>query len=318
MGAAGCAAEPTGGAAGGKSLSYSGDYAVTQLESIAQAAPFHIAKAKGYFEELGLDITAINFAGGSETLQGIRAGMGFGMAATLSAFVSYAKGATDLRILGGYYNKASVVYLAPVDSPINSTKDLRGKRIAVSRPNSITDFFAKLVAQKQGLEVGKDVEILYVGGPAETWTAATQGLADVAWAVQPLQQKLIDAGEAKVVFAARDFVPAWSEDVLVAQQSFIDSNPDVLKAWMGGLSKAITLIHDDVEQAGEIYAGVAQLAVPLATNALRDISEGLTLSIDRPGLLSTIEAARSTGQLTGDLELDDMLMTDFLPDGYDA
>lgn len=181
-GIAGCgdSGEEGSSAGGDGAVSYEGEAAVTHLEANISATPFLIAEALGFYEEEGLELELVSFPGGADAVRGV-ASIGFGMPATLATLTAYQRGQNDLRLIAGFDNRARAVFLVPTDSDIESIDDLEGKRIAVSQPGSITTYFANRIAREVGLTPGEDVEILFIGGAPDAWTAVTQGLADVAW-----------------------------------------------------------------------------------------------------------------------------------------
>ncbi|MCU1628385.1 MAG: transporter substrate-binding protein [Pseudonocardia sp.] len=97
------------------------------------------------------------------------------MPAALPGLIAFQNGQRDLRIIGGAVREPLVNFLVPADSEIRSIGDLRGKRIAVSQPGSITTYFATRIVKEQGLVPGQTVEILNVGGPPDAWRRRNRG-----------------------------------------------------------------------------------------------------------------------------------------------
>lgn len=159
LGVAGCSTS-----AGSKNKSYSGQVGVSHLTSIVSSAPFLIAAQKGYYSAEGLNLRAIDFpGGGADSVRGVRSSTHIGSQATLETIIAFAKGATDLRIVGGLYNGAAVEYITKADTQIRSPGYLKGKRIAISQPDSITKFFADRLVRQAGLTPQEDVRALYIG-----------------------------------------------------------------------------------------------------------------------------------------------------------
>lgn len=315
LGTSACGTEG-GGGSGDAGGSFSGEAAVAHLEAIINAAPFLVASELGYFQEEGLDLELVSFPGGTDTIRGIASGMPFGMPATLPALIAHQKGQRDLRLISGGFNQAVVSFIVPADSDIRGVGDLKGKKIAVSQPGSITTYFATRIAKEQGLVPGETVKILNVGGPPDAWTAAEQGVADVAWSALPLSEKLISAGKARLLFETREFVPNWADNTYWTTQQFIDESPDTLRAWLRAMQKAITAIRDDLDTAAPAYAVGAELDEPVARAALQQAGPAFSLKIDMAGIEENVRAGVELGQLDAEsLDLGQVIVRDFVDAG---
>ncbi|MGH3326422.1 MAG: ABC transporter substrate-binding protein [Streptomycetales bacterium] len=293
---------------------YSGEVAVAHLDAIVGAAPFHVAEALGYYKKAGLELDLVSFPGGTETIRGMATGMDFGQPATLPGLIAVAKGQTDLRLIAGAYNKPAVVFLVPSDSDIRSMDDLANKKVAVSQPGSITTYFATRIAKQHGLEPGKNVQLVNAGGPPDAWTAAKQGVADVAWSNPPLSDKLISDGEARILFQTSDFVSDWPDVTYWTTQSFIDESPDVLKRWLKSQQHAMETIKTDVDKAAAIYAKRIRLSQAVARQSLVDAHDAFSLTINMAGVEENLKAGVDMGQLRPDsLDLDSVVAKGFAP-----
>lgn len=309
LGATAC----SNGGSGDSDGRFSGDVAVAHLTAIINAAPFLVAAELGFFEDEGLDLEMVSFPGGTDTIRGIAAGMPFGMPATLPGLIAYQKGERDLRLISGGYNEAGVNFIVPSDSQIRGIDDLEGKKIAVSQPGSITTYFATRITTEQGLVPGETVEILNVGGPPDAWTAAEQGVADVAWSAPPFSESLISGGEARLLFETREFVPNWADNTYWTTQQFIDESPDTLEAWLRALQKAMTSIREDLDTAAPAYAAGAGIEEPVARAALEQSGPAFSLDIDMTGIEENVRAGVELEQLDADaLDLEQIIVRDFV------
>ncbi|MFJ6359168.1 ABC transporter substrate-binding protein [Pseudarthrobacter oxydans] len=306
--AAGCAQS---GAAGGGKAGYSGDVAVTGLESLVHSAPFFIAQSEGYYEAEGLTLEHIKFPGGLDTVRGIDSGIGFGTSATIPTFIGAEKG-MDLRIIGNVVTAASVDFVALSKSGINSIEDVRGKKVAVSTPGSNSTYFAERTLKEAGLEPGKDVELISVGSASDSWTAVSKGVVDVAWTSSPLSEKITDEGGAKVVWRSRDYVTDWSDTCLVATGEFVEQHGEALKGWVRALGKGMDLIRNDVEKAAEVYAKAIESKPEIALMALKNSQDIFSLDFTDAQLKAVVDAGKAQGQLTRDPDMDAIVLRDFV------
>jgi ABC-type nitrate/sulfonate/bicarbonate transport system substrate-binding protein len=302
-GVAGCGDPETGES--GPGGSYEGEQAVTHLDEIIASAPFKIAHAKGYFEKAGLDVKSVSFPGGADVVRAIQTSMPIGMGATVATLVAFQKGFDDLRIVAGAFNAPEVVFIAPADSEVKAAGDLRGSKVGVSEPSSVSTYFANVISKEKA---GGDLKIVSVGGPSDAWTSAEQGVVDVAWSSPPFSTQLIESGDARLVIDTADLAPRWTDTAMISRQSFLEENEEVVRNWLGALGDAYTLIREDPEAAGAAWGKTIDIEPEVTTKALRDYADAFSLKIDRAGIDANVEAARTMGQLTGDVALDELLV----------
>ena len=129
---------------------------------------FFIAREKGYFKKLGLEIETKRFEDGAFAVPAIIAGeLEFTlMTANASLFNSIAKGAPLIVILDRGHNRPGFGYTALSvtqalhDDGVKSLADagkLKGKRIGVGALGSINQYNAAQALLKAGLDPAKDV-----------------------------------------------------------------------------------------------------------------------------------------------------------------
>src|SRR5215469_1415202 len=126
----------------------------------------------GIFKKHGLDLEIQDFnGGGSRIVQALTANsidIAIG-AGTQMSFV--AKGAPMIAVCESTTTLPYFSIGLPADSPINTLDELKGKKIGVSNPGSLTDWIAMELARKKGW--GPDgVTRVAVGGGATASTAA--------------------------------------------------------------------------------------------------------------------------------------------------
>ena len=90
----------------------------------------------------------------------------------------------DLTIIGGIINFIPFQLIGR--SEIKTAEDLKGKRIAISRFGSASDYAAREALKKLRLDPAKDVTILQVGGQGARLAALTQNAVQAAVFNEPL------------------------------------------------------------------------------------------------------------------------------------
>jgi len=156
-----------------------------------------VAKALGYFDQEGLDVTLIYTKGGTE------AGL-----ALISGNVDYSGNAIDHAIAAADQGKSLVMISDFMDQPgitiltkpANKGKfpngaSLKGKTIGITSVGSATDVIAHWAGHRNGLSKD-DVKTVGVGGGATVMAALQGGQVDVALANDPYATLMIRQGRA--------------------------------------------------------------------------------------------------------------------------
>jgi NitT/TauT family transport system substrate-binding protein len=131
-----------------------------QLKWVAQAqfAGYYAAKAKGYYKQVGLDVS-LRLGGPTITpelvVQGKQAEFGIDWLPSLLAFRD--KGANLVNI-SQVFSRSGMTELTWRDSGIKTIKQLRGKKVGVWCCGNENELYAALV--KNGLDPKKDVQIV--------------------------------------------------------------------------------------------------------------------------------------------------------------
>ena len=120
---------------------------------------------------------------------------------------------------------------------IKSAADMKGKKVAASRPGTDSDLAARVAVQKLGL-AEKDVNIIAMGTDAERLSAMGQGVVDATVvtiggyvAAQKLGfHSILDLSQANVPYEAAS---------LITTRTLIKENPDMISRFAKGFVAAI-------------------------------------------------------------------------------
>src|SRR6201993_4292000 len=135
-----------------------------------------IAQRSGIFRRNGLDPEIIYIGSGSLLMQALVAGTFFvGMSQGSEAIAVKLHG-VDVRIAAVIANHFNHVFLT--SRGVTSIKQLKGKRVAVSRFGSGSHFMTNLVLKEGGLDPDKDVTALQIGNSAARMAAILGGTVD--------------------------------------------------------------------------------------------------------------------------------------------
>jgi NitT/TauT family transport system substrate-binding protein len=199
---------------------------------------FYVAREKGYFQKLGLDIETKTFIDGAMAVPSMVSGeldMTF-MTANASLFNSIAKGAPLVVILDRGNNKPGFAYTlvnvtqALHDQGVKSMADfakLKGKKMGVGALGSINQYNLAQALLKAGLDPAKDVQWVVNVSQPDLMKMLGQGqvdATDLAW------QFGVFAEQNKwgpVVATGDQMVPGAAIGMFAARKDFLEKNRDV-------------------------------------------------------------------------------------------
>ncbi len=294
-----------------------GNYGVS-----ANGMPFGVAMAKGYFKEEGLNVTGlISSAGGGTSLRNMLAGGGVPYGeVNPGVVVSAILQGADLRIVSdNVLTVAEFVWAVKPDSPIKSVKDFKGKKIGYTNPRSTSQALARMLLQAGGYTEA-DAELVKTGGFGEGIAALDSGQIDVAPITEPLWSKVKNKYRAVVV--ANDVLPPLDNVVGVATVEMMEKRGDFIRGVIRARRKAVQFMKDHPDEAAEIVAKQYNLDLEVARSAVRNLTTAKTQGvpywgegeIHLDGLKRMIEAQRSVGAISGEVDYSKIIDTRFLPD----
>src|SRR6266576_6584387 len=205
-----------------------------------------MGKRLGIFRRNGLDVEVVYVNSGSLLNQALIAGtFDVSLSQGSEAMLAKLRGA-DMRIVAVIANRFNHVYITAPS--ITSIKQLKGKRIAVSRFGSGSHFQSNLALKEGGLDPEKDVTILQIGNSGARITAILSGVVDgtiMAADFVPNAKRegfnvLADLADTKIEY------PFLS---LIMMGSYIDKNLRVAKALIRSISESIRALQTDATNA---------------------------------------------------------------------
>ena len=203
--------------------------------------PTYVAIAKGYFDEVGLDVTVATAQGGDKLL-----------AIMLSNQADIALGGPDMTI---YVHNSDSPVKFPIFCGLISTdgwmlmgrekvdkfdwSTLKGKEILGFRPGSTPLLYLEAALRKNGLDPQKDVKLVNnIGMPARVgaWLAG-QGQYAIFLEPEPSQLELDD--KAHFMASVGETVGFADYATFIATDKYVRENPETLQNWTNAIAKGM-------------------------------------------------------------------------------
>ena len=204
----------------------------------SEHAPFFLGKARGYFDQEGIDLDIQEGRGSGVTVQAVAAGTAnFGYADVPTMIKAAAKGA-PVTAVGVALQTSAMSVMGFVDRNIRKPDDIRGKTVAVTPGDSMSQIWP-LFLKKTGL---KESEFKTVAGDAQTkLNAVINNQADLLLGyVMDQAIKLQDAVH-KPVYAIRfaDYGVNMVSSGIIVQKDFLKAKPDLVKRFLRATTRSL-------------------------------------------------------------------------------
>jgi len=210
--------------------------------------PFVIARDRGFFREEGLEPEFV-FMKAIQTVQAMLAG-GVDFGTATGTAISAAVNGADVRVVFALSDKPSFEMVAAPS--ITSVGQLRGKKIGISAPGSLTEIIARqiLIANKIPLD---QVAMLPLGTSDITWVALKAGTIDATMLQMPQNFIAVDEGFKKL--AAGADVYRAVQGGLTTTKAVINEKPELVTRVIRATQKALRLMRSDKKYAIEFIRG---------------------------------------------------------------
>lgn len=205
--------------------------------------PISIAERLGYFKDEGLDVTIIDFQGGSRSLQAVVGGSADVVSGAFEHTIAMQGRGQSMQafVLQGRAPQVVFAVNKKTMPGYKSLKDLRGKKIGVTAPGSSSHAIANFVLATEGI-APNEVSFIGVGASSAAVAAIRSGQIDAFTNLDPVIAQLqqddllqIVADTRIVSESDRLFGGPMVAGCLYAPTRYIKDNPDIIQ----GLTNAV-------------------------------------------------------------------------------
>lgn len=200
--------------------------------------PYVIARDRGFFREEGLEVEFI-FMKAIQTVQAMLAG-GVDFGTATGTAISAAVNGADVRVVFALTDKPSFDMIALPN--IASVQQMRGKRLGISAPGSLTEILARQILLVNKIPLDQ-VTMLPLGTSDVTYIALKAGTIDATMLQVP--QNFIAQEEGYRKIAAGADVYRAVQGGLTTTKTVITERPEVVTRVIRATQKALRLIRND-------------------------------------------------------------------------
>ena len=261
-----------------------------------------IGKANGWFERAmgpGLRIEWKSFNAGPSAIEALLAGaIDMTYVGPNPAINGYLRSnGAALRIIAGATSGGAALIVRG-DAGIQKPEDFHGKKVASPQMGNTQDVALRAWLRAHGLKTadkGGDVQVLPIANPDQLALFVKKDI-DAAWAPEPWATRLIREANGRLFLDERTLWPnrQFITAHLVVSTKFLNSHPDLVKAWLRAHVELTGWIHDHPAEAQKLLNQQIQKesGKALPAKVLEDAFDRLEVTYD-PLRASLIAAAKS-------------------------
>lgn len=221
-----------------------------------QSTLVHVAAAKGYFAEEGLDLQPMMHTHGKTALFSvIENEADFATVAETPVMFSVLKGDQICVIANIEASTTNNAVVARNDTGITRPGDLKGKRIGVT-PGTTGDFFLDSLLTVNGL-TRKEVQVVTLKPEEMREAILTKKVEAISTWNYPLTQIKRQLGHAGTIFYDREIYTETFN--IAARQDFVRDHPETVKRFLRALVKAESFVAQNQAEAESIMSAATNI-----------------------------------------------------------
>jgi NitT/TauT family transport system substrate-binding protein len=271
---------------------------VTALGTNGRDSYAHVAKAKGFFADAGLDVAIEPGKAGDYNNQMIATGRAqFAAVDASGALVRYGTGAdTSFRIVAGVHH-TTLISIIGLDGKLTSPKDLQGRTIgtvAGAVPQTLFPAYARLA----GVD---DRTVSWVNAQSDQLPQLLIANKLDGAALFIVARAGIDAaapGRHTTALAYSDYMSDLLGAVVIASRKLVTSSPDLVRRFVGALMRGLDYAVTHPDEAGQILHTAIPIQNPTIASTELTLMRPYVIASGHPiGAIDPTRLAKSVALL---------------------
>ncbi len=207
--------------------------------------PIYVTQEKGFFKDAGLDVVFVMFNAGTTNLQAL---VGGDVQIMGSAFVETIGGRAAGADVKNFWGICNLMPFQLYSNPsFKSMKEAKGKRFAISRFGSLTDYLTRATLQHFGVDP-KEVTILQIGSTPARFAALSAGAVDASIVWFPVTEIAKAQGYLKL-FDLKGVFPEWPYETFAARESWLAKEKEQAVKFLRAYQRGVRYTLENKEEA---------------------------------------------------------------------
>lgn len=212
-----------------------------------QFAGYYIAKEKGFYNEVGIDLDIKEFTSNTDLIEIIKTKKVDFAVGSSSLLIDRINGA-DVVALGAILQESPLMLLVKKDSNINSVKDLKNKKIMITN-DAVNSASILAMLSANGLRESDFIRQEHSFNIDDLINGNTDAMASYM-SNEPIVLK--DKNVEYKIFHPKDFGFDFYNDILFTSSIFIKNNPKLTKDFYNATIKGWKYAFENIGETAEI------------------------------------------------------------------
>lgn len=279
--------------------------------------PVDVGIEAGIFQRQGLEIEVLNFAGGAKIAQAMAAAA---VDISLSAgpdMAFVAKGAPEIAIGAIAESPSFMVFCVGSQSTARGIDDLKGKKVGITSPGSLTDWLVDELNRVKGWTDERDRAIkVAIGGATPTAIAALKtGQVDATISARQVGYLFEDQKVGRLLFDCSEYVGSIELNTIFASTTLIQSHPDTVRRFLKGWYEAIDFMKSHKQETVQIGSKVMGDPPAVVDRAYDSLMAKFSIDgkFSRQALETLVASFIQLKSLSGPVDIAKLYTEEFLP-----
>lgn len=272
--------------------------------------PIYLTQDKGFFKDEGLDVLVVMFNAGATNLQAMIGGDVQIMAGGVPETVLARAGGLDIK---NFWAISNVMPFQIYGRPnMKSLKDGKGKKFAISRFGSLSEFLTRSALRQSGVDP-KDVTMVQIGATPARFTTLASGIVDATILWFPVTERAKAAGMNKL-YDLKDLYPNWTNVGFVARETWLSKERDQTVKFLRAYQRGVKHTRENREDGIRTLRKYVGLDAGEAGAGYDEYRESFPLDgrILDAGISATVEQEMETGRLKRKISVNEMIDFSFI------
>lgn len=272
--------------------------------------PVYVTEAKGFFKDEGLDVLLVLFNAGATNLQALIGGDVHIMGSAFVETIGGRAAGVDVKNFWGVCNIMPFQLFSQPD--FKSMKQAKGKRFAISRFGSLTDFLTRATLRHFGVDE-KEVTILQIGSTPARFAALTAKGVDASIVWFPVTEIARSQGYNKLL-DLKEIFPQWPYETFAAKESYLNKERDQVTKFLRAYQRGVKYTMENKADAVKIMAKYVKLDPAYAPAGYDEYRDSFPLNgqVAEKVIPVVIEEEFQTGRIKKKVTLEDMVDRSFI------
>jgi len=219
--------------------------------------PVLLANEAGYFSKRGLNvnISTLSATASAQALLSGQVDIYQGGTATIYANV----GGADLIYIAASVDRSTLMLFG--QKGLTSFENFRGKSVATTSVGAFGEIAMRKTAKEHGMEIGKDIKLLYHKGPPDALSTFLVGNADGVIITPPQTEMARSKGFPVIIDFYEKGLKIVGPGTGVAR-AFVKKHPNTLKIFLMGYLDGVKRSLDDPAYAQKILRQTSKITDP--------------------------------------------------------